>query len=257
MFLVICIRWADLYLHCMKSLVLLQLAVFAFLACSSQVVYSSKDLTITQIAPNSFVHTSYLQTRDFGNVPCNGLLVRDENEVIVFDTPTNDKVSEELIGWIKKSLHSRINAVIPTHFHNDCLGGLKAFHDHKIPSYANYKTTALAEENKFIVPQNSFRDSIELKLGHKKIVAKYFGEGHTKDNVVGYFPADDIMFGGCLIKEQNATKGYLGDANIGEWSHTVEKVKSSYPKVKLVVPGHGKVGGREILDYTIELFRVH
>ena len=69
-------------------------------------VYKTKDLIITQIAPNSFQHTSYLQTDDFGNVPCNGLIVRNENEVIVFDTPADEKSSVELIKWIKDKLQS-------------------------------------------------------------------------------------------------------------------------------------------------------
>ena len=58
------------------------------------------------------------------------------------------------------------------------------------------------------------------------------------------------MFGGCLIKEMNATKGYLHDANVKDWSATVEKVKE-YPHVKVVVPGHGKYGDVKLLDYTI------
>ncbi len=121
-------------------------------------VYRSKDLIVTQIAANAFEHTSFLQTNDFGNVPCNGLVVRNSNETIVFDTPTNDKSAEELIKWIKEKLHCKINAIIPTHFHDDCLGGLKAFHDHDIPSYAYFKTIELAKANNFVVPKNGFRD---------------------------------------------------------------------------------------------------
>ena len=218
-------------------------------------VYKSGNLIITQIAKNSFEHTSFLQTNDFGNVPCNGLVVKNGNEVIVFDTPTNDLASEELIKWIKETLHCKINAVIPTHFHDDCLGGLKAFHENEIPSYAYFKTIEFAKENNFVVPKNSFMDSLILKVGNENIIAKFFGEGHTKDNVVGYFAGDKIMFGGCLIKELNAGKGYLGDANVADWSATVEKVKKEYPDVKTIVPGHGQYGNIRLLDYTIKLFR--
>ena len=219
-------------------------------------VYRSKDLIVTQIAANAFEHTSFLQTNDFGNVPCNGLIVRNSNETIVLDTPTNDKSAEELIKWIKEKLHCKINTIIPTHFHDDCLGGLKAFHDNDIPSYAYFKTVELAKANNFVVPKNGFRDSIILKVGHEKISAKFFGEGHTKDNVVGYFPSENIMFGGCLIKELDATKGYLGDANVSAWSSTVEKVKKEYPNVKIIVPGHGERGNKKLLDYTINLFKI-
>lgn len=217
-------------------------------------VFKSKDLIITQISENAFVHTSYLQTQDFGNVPCNGLFVRDSKETIIFDTPTSDKGSEMLINWIQKSLHCKINAIIPTHFHKDCLGGLEIFDEKNIPSYANVKTIELAEQNKFNTPKNSFNDSLILKVGSKNIVVKFFGEGHTKDNVIGYFPSENIMFGGCLIKEIDATKGNLGDANITDWSATVRKIKNEYPNVKIVVPGHGKFGNAALLDYTINLF---
>ncbi|MDQ7961125.1 CHM family subclass B1 metallo-beta-lactamase [Flavobacterium lindanitolerans] len=246
-----------------KNILLSILFSFTFLSCNSQKkdnfkakeIYKSDNLTITQISENSFIHTSFKQTNDFGNVPCNGLIVRDNNETIVFDTPVNNTISEELIKWINDILHSKINAIIPTHFHDDCLGGLEAFHNHNIPSYAYIKTVELAKENNFTIPKNSFNDSVILKVGDKETITKFFGEGHTKDNVVGYFPSENILFGGCLLKELKASKGYLGDANISAWSNTVEKVKREYPDVKIIVPGHGKYGNYELLDYTIKLFK--
>ena len=224
-------------------------------AFKSKEVYKSNDLVITQISENSFVHTSFLQTNDFGNVPCNGLIVRDNNEVIIFDTPTNNNSSKELIKWINETLHCKINAIIPTHFHDDCLGGLKAFEEDHIPSYANVKTIELAKENNLVIPNNGFTDTLTLKVGDKIVTVKFFGEGHTKDNVVGYYPSENLMFGGCLIKELDAGKGYLGDANIIDWSSTVERVKQEYPDVKIVVPGHGEYGDKKLLDYTINLFK--
>ena len=246
-----------------KNILLSILFSFTFLSCNSQKkdnfkakeIYKSDNLTITQISENSFIHTSFKQTNDFGNVPCNGLIVRDNNETIVFDTPVNNTISEELIKWINDILHSKINAIIPTHFHDDCLGGLEAFHNYNIPSYAYIKTVELAKENNFTIPKNSFNDSVILKVGDKETITKFFGEGHTKDNVVGYFPSENILFVGCLLKELKASKGYLGDANISAWSNTVEKVKREYPDIKIIVPGHGKYGNHELLDYTIKLFK--
>jgi metallo-beta-lactamase class B len=218
-------------------------------------VHHSTRLTVEQLSPNAFVHTSYKQTQDFGNVPCNGLVVRNGGEAIVFDTPTNDSAAAELIRWVQDSLHCRITAVIPTHFHDDCLGGLKAFHAHGIPSYANQRTIALAAADSVEMPQHGFADSLQLTLGNERITATFHGEGHTRDNVVGYFPSEHVLFGGCLIKELDASKGYLGDANVAAWSGTVEAVKKAYPEVKVVIPGHGQCGDGQLLDYTIGLFR--
>ena len=218
-------------------------------------VYHSEDLIIIQISHNAFVHTSFLQTNDFGKVPCNGMIIKDRNEAIVFDTPTNNESAEELIKYIKEKLHCNINAIVPTHFHEDCLGGLAAFHNQKIPSFGNVSTIESAKSNNVVSPQNGFKDSLKLNLGNTYAIVNFLGEGHSKDNVVGYFPSENILFGGCLIKEMQATKGYLGDANVSVWSNTVLKLKQQYPSVKIVIPGHGKIGGIELLDYTIKLFQ--
>jgi metallo-beta-lactamase class B len=71
---------------------------------------------------------------------------------------------------------------------------------------------------------------------------------------VAYFPSEQVLFGGCLIKELNATKGYLGDANVLAWSATVKQVQANFPDVKHVVPGHGAAGDSRLLDYTHKLF---
>ncbi|KMQ65587.1 beta-lactamase [Chryseobacterium angstadtii] len=244
-----------------SKIILLSSALLAF-SCTSQknqekakVVYKTDNLSVIQLSDGIYQHISYLNTESFGKVECNGMIVKDGNETVILDTPTNDKSSEELIAWIKSSLHSKVNAVVATHFHDDCLGGLKEFDKNKIPSYANNQTIELSKKAGANVPGNGFNDSITLNAGKHKILVKYFGEGHTKDNVVAYVPDEKAMFGGCLIKEMEATKGYLGDANVHAWSQTVTKVKNQYPDVKIVMPGHGEVGGQELLDYTIKLFK--
>lgn len=220
----------------------------------SKEVYHSSKLEIVQLSPHAFQHISYLQTNDFGNVPCNGLVVESNGEVIVFDSPTTDSSATELINWVSNVLKCKVKAIIPTHFHEDCTGGLEAFHAQNIPSYANKQTIELAKLRKEPVPQFPFIDSLTLNVGTITVNAKYCGPGHTIDNVVGYMPSEKVLFGGCLVKELNATKGYLGDANVGEWSNTIRKVKIAYPDVRIVVPGHGKAGNKKLLDYTERLF---
>jgi metallo-beta-lactamase class B len=218
-------------------------------------VYRSNELTILQISANAYIHISYHPTTDFGKVPCNGLVYRNQQEVIVFDTPANDTSAALLIRWIKRKLHCSIKAVVPTHFHYDCLGGLQAFHNQQIPSYAHNPTIALARDNKYTIPQHGFTDSLVLTIGTEPVLVKFWGEGHTRDNVIGYIPSEKLMFGGCLIKELDASKGFLGDANITAWPATVESIKAAYPDLQWVVPGHGEYGNASLLDYTIQLFR--
>ena len=220
-----------------------------------KIIHQSDDFIITQLSKNTFEHKSFLQTQNFGKVSCNGMIVRDNGEAVIFDTTSDSLSSASLIKWVQEKLNCKINAVVTTHFHIDNLGGLKAFEQAGIPSYANFKTIEFAKERNENLPQNGFKDVLEIKVGNKKVIAKFFGEGHTRDNTIGYFPDEEMLFGGCLIKEMNATKGNLADANENEWSKTVEKIKNSYPNIQWVIPGHGQYGDKKLLDYTIQLFK--
>lgn len=225
-------------------------------AGDSSIVYKTDGLVIQKLSDHIYLHLSYLNTKDWGRVGCNGMLVVNESEAIVFDTPADSASSEELINYIN-SLKANIKAVIPTHFHGDCVGGLEAFNKHHIPFYASNRTIALLKNkhNPFAASFNAFDDSLGLDVGNKKVYAAYFGEGHTKDNIIGYFPEDNAVFGGCLIKETDAGKGNLEDANVSAWAGTVTKVKQQYPHARIVIPGHGTWGGIELFDYTIKLFQ--
>lgn len=220
-----------------------------------KVAFRSEEIEIKQISEHIYQHVSFLNAEGFGKVSCNGMIVIDQNEALVFDTPAGSKASKELIEWIENTLKCKVKAVVPTHFHDDCLGGLHTFHAHGVKSYANELTIALAKEKNLPIPQLGFLHKKELKIGSQLVLLEYLGEGHTRDNIVGYFPAEDIMFGGCLIKESGAGKGNLTDANVNKWAATVESLKLKYPKTRIVIPGHGKIGGTELFDYTINLFK--
>ena len=183
------------------------------------------------------------------------MIVTNGGEALIFDTPSNDEDSGALIDWVESRLKCKVVGIVVTHFHNDCLGGLNEFHRRNIPSYASMRTITLAKTNQLTVPENGFEEALELKVGDQKVVNAYVGEGHTSDNIVSYFPKEQVLFGGCLIKEVGATKGFLGDANIQEWSKTVLKVKSKYGMARVIIPGHGKPGDVALLDYTIGLFQ--
>ena len=223
--------------------------------CSSttKALPTNDNLKVQSITKNTYLHVSYLQTKSIGRVACNGLVYIHNGEAILFDAPVDKKAAEQLVNWIEKEQKATVKAIIPTHFHIDCLGSLDYFHDKGIPSYANAMTIDLADST-MPIPQHGFTNKKDILIGGKKVILKYPGEGHTKDNIVGFIPSEQVLFGGCLIKSLNASKGNLADANIEEWSRTVKNVKERFPEAKIIIPGHGKYGDRSLLDYTIELF---
>lgn len=221
----------------------------------NKIIYKTDSLVIEEITPTVFKHKTYLQTQDFGYVGCNGMIYISENKALVFDTPTNDKVSKELIDWITNKQKAEVSGIVVNHFHEDCLGGLNEFHQQGIPSYANKLTIELAKNTNATLPQNGFEGTLELVLGTHKVITRFLGEGHTKDNTVTYIENEKVLYGGCMLKSLTSGKGNLEDANVSAWSNTVSKVKTTFPRIKTVIPGHGKVGDASLLDYTIQLFK--
>ncbi|WP_421750437.1 subclass B1 metallo-beta-lactamase [Croceimicrobium sp.] len=232
--------------------------VFSLLiACSSkpkpETVYQSKTLQILKLQSGLYQHISYIQIPNYGPFPCNGVILLDQGEALVFDSPVDDYVAQELIQWIEsQELH--IKGIVVNHFHEDCLGGLQVFHQHKILSYAHQKTIELAAADGMPLPQNSFVDSLIISVGQYHSINSFAGAGHTQDNIVSYFPEHKTLFGGCLIKSLGAQKGNLADADTLQWARSVEHIKSKFPEVETVIPGHGPAGSSELLDYTIKLF---
>lgn len=238
--------------------VLVLLLAFLVGACVLRYQKLNSDtnlLQILKVAPNTYRHVSFLETESFGKVACNGMIVIDNDEAIIVDAPTNDEAAAELIYYVENELNAKVQAVVVTHFHEDCLGGLKSFHAKYIPSYAYFLTKEFAEKNGEETPQHTFKDTLVLEVGKEALKLMYLGAGHTADNTVAYFKKDESLFGGCLVKCLGASKGYLGDARVEDWSATIAKVEAKFPKVQHVIPGHGKDGDKELLAYTRMLFK--
>ena len=239
-----------------RLVTLMTVVVFTAKSCglSNKIRYTSEKLVLIEEAKNTYRHISFLKTESWGKVPCNGLVYIYDGTAYVFDTPVDDSASMELIRWVEEEMHASVGAVFINHFHVDCLGGLKAFHANGIESYSTNKTIALAEKHDAEVPHVGFEDTLIMKLGGDFIVHRYFGAAHTDDNMVSYIGGPKVLFGGCMIKSIGAGKGNLADADTIAWPVTVEAVKEEFDKAKIIVPGHGSPGGRELLDYTIRLF---
>ncbi len=218
--------------------------------------YASSHLKITPIQPNLYVHESYLQTDNWSKVGCNGMIYISGDSAVVFDTPASDTASIELIRVLRKKWKLKVKAVVINHFHNDCLAGLAEFHKAGIHSISNELTRELAKAAGSPLPREVFKGEQVLLVNGKQVINRYFGEGHTKDNIVSYVPEYKALFGGCLVKSLDAGFGFVGDANIISWSTTIRAVQAAYPEVATVVPGHGPYGDGALLAFTASLFAV-
>jgi metallo-beta-lactamase class B len=214
----------------------------------------SNEIELIQLSEKVYVHVSVSEMTGFGTVSSNGLIFVNGNEAFLFDTPVTNSQTETLVKWIADSLSVAISTFVPTHWHDDCLGGLEYLHSIEIPSSANQLTIDLAKANGKPVPRQGFTDSLRLVLSEETVECYYFGGGHTADNIVVWIPSEKILFGGCMVKDIHSKGlGNLSDAKLEEWYPTIQKVMSKFPDVKIVIPGHGEIGGKELLEHTSKL----
>src|SRR5690606_5099180 len=118
------------------------------------------------------------------------------------------------------------------------------------------QSAELAPAQGWPAPDRLVDEAETVRLGGRVVEVYYPGPGHAPDNVVVWVAEERVLFGGCFVKSADAPNlGYTGDADIAAWPGAVTRVAERYPEAALVVPGHGAVGDRSLLDHTIHLAR--
>lgn len=232
----------------MKSNSILSL-IFLFFSsiCFSEDIVP--ELNVQKHADGVYLHTSYEKYNGWGVVASNGLVILDNTDAYIIDTPTSTKSTITLLNWIKK--HGfKAKASISTHFHDDSTGGISYLNSESIPTYASKFTNELIEKKGREKARYTF-DGTSYWLLKDQIEIYYPGAGHTKDNVVVWMPKQKILFGGCFVKPESL--GNLEDAVLEEWPSSAEKLMSRYGAARIVIPGHGKAGDFTLLAKTRDL----
>ncbi|WP_291861255.1 subclass B1 metallo-beta-lactamase [Marinilabilia sp.] len=212
------------------------------------------DIQLIHIQDSIFVHVTWHHLNDFGRFPSNGLILVKKGQALMIDTPIDDDKTERLTKYLKDSMSVDLTKLIIGHFHDDCLGGLGYLQSIGIESIANSMTVEKCQEIGLLLPSTSFTDSLTFNFNGEQIDCRYFGAGHSFDNITVWISNKKILFGGCLIKSVDSKGlGNLSDAVVNDWDNTIEKVMKRYPEIKTVIPGHGEFGGVELLTHTLEL----
>jgi metallo-beta-lactamase class B len=212
-----------------------------------------EDLRVEPVAPGVWRHVSVKIVPQFGGVPANGLIVIGEESAALIDTPWTDEQSALLFEFAESELGVKIAHVVATHSHGDCMGGLAEAHRRGAQSYALELTAEFAKSAGDPIPQRTFTEDYRISLGGIDLELRYFGGGHTRDNIVVWLPQRKLLFGGCLVKRKGGSPGYTAEADLSAWPETIRKVIAAFPEATIVVPGHGSPGTVDYLKYTIDL----
>ncbi|MBM3848300.1 MAG: MBL fold metallo-hydrolase, partial [Verrucomicrobia bacterium] len=84
--------------------------------------------------------------------------------------------------------------------------------------------------------------------GKIRVELHHLGIAHTRGDGFAWLPKERVLFTGdaCV----NGPYNFMGDGDTGEWVKTLQAARQLQPK--FICPGHGAMGGPEILDNQIE-----
>ena len=114
----------------------------------------------------------------------------------------------------------------------------------------------MAAQNGFPVPNTSVaalkKPGSRTKVG--SIELAFPGHGYTSDNLIAYIPSAGVLYGGSAVRGAGSkTLGNQTNADLEKWQVSLNWMKTTYPKTKVVVPGHGKGANLSLVDGTIAL----
>lgn len=246
----------------------------AQLADSARVVRINDELTIRRVARDA-----YLIMHTAGTAPANILAVRmPDGALVLCSSPYETGATRAMVRWLRDAFKPARMVAINTHFHPDGTGGNEAYTQEGVETYASNLTQELlqtrgahardvtarafgeplatAMERTPMIPAKHIfnaQEGLTLAFGNESMRVFYPGAAHSPDNVVVFFPSQQLLFGGCMIRAASAKIGYTGDADLNHWEAAVRALLPFAPRV--VIPGHGEIGGIELLQHTIDVAR--
>jgi glyoxylase-like metal-dependent hydrolase (beta-lactamase superfamily II) len=183
-------------------------------------------------------------TLDLGGGGNSGIIIGD-SIVIIIDTKMMDN-SEELYKLAIEKAGQKPVRVINTHYHPDHVKGNKFFGMGRI-YIGNYEKDFLQKnldaEN---MPTDYVKDSLLFDLGNEKAHLYNLGQAHTMNDLIIYLEKRNLLFSGDLIFNRlNPVLMKESGANVSRWITVLDLILHRWGESK-IVPGHGKIGDKEM-----------
>jgi glyoxylase-like metal-dependent hydrolase (beta-lactamase superfamily II) len=207
---------------------------------------------------------------------CNNVIIEMKDYLIVVDGNFPEGAQGTLTD-VKRISAKPVKYVFNTHHHGD--------HTYGNPVWTQAGATTLAfqgvaDEMKRYEPAR-FRSSVKqrqdvaglqrdepeapkqlinedlyvLNDGSRKVEFRHVGWGHTRGDGFVYLPKEQVLCTGDAVV--NGPFNNTADANLANWANVLRSLEKL--KVKYVLPGHGKSGGREVLlgqeQFLTELYK--
>jgi glyoxylase-like metal-dependent hydrolase (beta-lactamase superfamily II) len=183
-----------------------------------------------------------------------GILVSD-SAVLVIDTKQDD-AAKALAETVKKLAGSKHIIVINTHVHPDHTGGNKYYEGQTIIAGGNYdKDFWIKQAGDKGVPNVWVKDSLVLKFGDEVVtILNLPWPAHTQSDIFVYLQNRKMLFGGDVILNHAAPAMFStykadGYGYLKAFDYVTKRFD-----VQKVVPGHGPIGGIEVINNYRDFF---
>ena len=183
-----------------------------------------------------------------------GILISD-SLVLVIDTKQDD-AAEALAKQVKELAAGKPIIVVNTHVHPDHSKGNQYYEGSTIIAGGNYdKEFWLNEAGKKGVPTVWLKDSMIIQMGEERVtILNLPWAAHTQSDILVYLEKRKVLFGGDVILNQLAPAMFSRyKANGYGYLHTFDYVLTRFD-ITQVVPGHGPVGGVEVVNNYKDFF---
>ncbi len=220
---------------------------------SENSIDAENPIEITKLDDGVWLHTSYYTYPNHVKFPSNGLIVKEGQELTLIDTAWGELQTVQLLKAIKLEINLPVSKAIVTHAHSDRAAGVDVLESSGVEVYSHPLTKRFTIENGSPVP-NKTLDAItqvgsSMKFGSLEVF--FPGAAHAMDNVMVWLPEKKTLFGGCAIRAMSSkSAGNTVHGDIQSWQQVIKHVKEEYKHAMVVVPGHGNVGGVELLAHT-------
>ena len=241
----------------LKKHFLVYLTLSLALAFSSALKVNGQGLTISRLADDFYVYTTYKNLG--GNwFPSNSMYLVTNAGVVLFDTPWDTTQFKPLLDSISARHKQQVVLCLSTHYHDDRTAGLTFLKSRGVKTYTSKQTRDLCRQHKEPEAEFYFLNDTVFTVGNRQFETYYPGKGHTADNLVVWFEKERILYGGCLVKStENQGLGNIADAHLDNWARSIRKVIKKYPDPDFVIPGHFGWENNTGLKHTLHLLQQH
>ena len=182
-----------------------------------------------------------------------GVLVSD-SLVIVIDTKMGE-AAEKLAKMTKQLAGNRHILVVNTHCHKDHVGGNGLYKGQTIIAGGRYnKKLWLNNASEETMPSEWLEKNRDIKMDDETVtIFNLWRNAHTESDVLVYLHKRKMLFCGDVVLNKQVPDLRDPAANPDGYMEALEKLPKKY-QIEKVIPGHGAIGGLEILAFFRQYF---